>query len=197
MSALATGHCVSIGKGRLPMATTPEPRPNVLFVILHDLGTQLGCYGDPSLRTPNVDGLAAEGVRFENYFCTTPLCSPSRGSIMTGRHPHCNGLNGLVHRGFSLDSDEQALPQLLAKAGYETLLFGFQHEARDPARLGYQWISDRQRPFRCAHVTPLAVDFLRERASSGERQPFFAMVGWSEVHRPFKQEPRAKTAKRY
>jgi len=170
------------------MASTDSGRPNVLFIILHDLGTWLGCYGDPSLRTTNLDRLAEEGVRFDNYFCTTPLCSPSRGSIMTGRHPHVNGLNGLVHRGFSLNARERCLPQLLTEAGYETLLFGFQHEARDPARLGYQWVSDRQEANQCRFVTPLAADFLRERAGSGKKAPFFAMVGYQEVHRGFKQE---------
>ena len=170
------------------MAAPGTPRPNVLFVILHDLGTQLGSYGDPSLRTTNLDALADSAVRFENYFCTTPLCSPSRGSIMTGRHPHVNGLNGLTHRGFSLNPAERCLPQILSQAGYQTLLFGFQHEASEPARLGYQWVSDRKRPHRCRLVTPLAVEFLRERASSAPEKPFFAMVGYSEVHRPFASE---------
>ena len=170
------------------MTATGTRRPNVLFVITHDLGTQLGCYGDPSLRTTSLDGLAEDGVRFDNYFCTTPLCSPSRGSILTGRHPHVNGLNGLTHRGFSLNPNERCLPRLLAEAGYETLLFGFQHEASDPGRLGYQWVSERQRPFRCHLVTPLVVSFLQGRAASGEQEPFFAMVGWSEVHRDFKSE---------
>lgn len=174
------------------MAATEAPRPNILFIILHDLGTQLGCYGDTSLRTTNLDALASTGVRFENYFCTTPLCSPSRGSIMTGRHPHVNGLNGLAHRGFSLNPGERCLPRLLAEAGYDTLLFGFQHETRDEpeqvARLGYQWASERKRPCRCGIVTPMAVEFLRNRSASGNGKPFFAMVGYSEVHRPFASE---------
>jgi arylsulfatase A-like enzyme len=173
--------------GRETHVPTPnDQRPNILFVILHDLGTHLGCYGNPSLRTTNIDQLAAEGVRLENYFCTTPLCSPSRASILTGRHPHQNGMNGLVHRGFSLKPSEQCLPKLLGEAGYRTLLFGFQHEARDPSRLGYQWVSDRQLPNGCATVTPMVLEFLRQEGRSSRRQPFFAMVGFQEVHRPFK-----------
>jgi arylsulfatase A-like enzyme len=163
-------------------------RPNVLFIICHDLGTQLGCYGDPSLRTTNLDSLVEAGVRFDHYFCTTPLCSPSRGSILTGRYPHSNGLNGLVHRGFSLNPDERCLPELLAEAGYDTLLFGFQHEASDPRRLGYGWVSERGEAPRCALITPKVAEFLRGYAAGGRKTPFFAMVGYSEVHRDFKQE---------
>ena len=72
---------------RYQMPST-RARPNILFVIVHDLGTRLGCYGEPSVQTPAVDVLAAEGVRFVNHFCTAPFCSPSRGSIFTGKHPN-------------------------------------------------------------------------------------------------------------
>jgi len=170
------------------MAQRKSTRPNILFIICHDLGTQLGCYGDPSLRTVHLDRFAKAGVRFDNYFCTTPLCSPSRASILTGRYPHSNGVNGLTHRGFSLNSDERCLPELLAEAGYDTFLFGFQHEASDPRRLGYGWVSERGEPPRCALVTPKVTEFLRTRAGSQGKAPFFAMVGFSEVHRDFKQE---------
>jgi len=170
------------------MPQRKHTRPNVLFIICHDLGTQLGCYGDPSLRTANLDSLAEAGVRFDNYFSTTPLCSPSRGSILTGRYPHSNGLNGLTHRGFSLNPGERCLPELLAEAGYDTLLFGFQHEATDPGRLGYRWVSERGQPARCALITPKVAEFLRGYAGGGRAAPFFAMVGYSEVHRDFKQE---------
>jgi len=192
MMGLSAASMALTGCSMTTRKSVPEisgSRPNILIVLCDDLGYgDLGCYGQERIKTPNLDRFAAEGVRFENYFCTTPLCSPSRGSIMTGRYPHSNGLNGLTHRGFSLNPAERALPQLLAEAGYETLLFGFQHEAREPARLGYQWVSDRQRSSRCSLVTPMVTDFLRERASSRQDQPFFAMVGWSEVHRDFKGE---------
>ncbi|MFQ5810095.1 MAG: sulfatase-like hydrolase/transferase, partial [Armatimonadota bacterium] len=60
-------------------------RPNVLLIVVHDLGTRLGCYGEESVRTPALDNLADEGVRFDRQFATACFCSPSRGSIITGK----------------------------------------------------------------------------------------------------------------
>ena len=69
-------------------------KPNIILFITHDQGQFLGCYDSPqtpnSLKTPNLDKLAADGVIFTNYFCTAPQCSPSRGSIMTSQYPHQN-----------------------------------------------------------------------------------------------------------
>ncbi|HHY98026.1 MAG TPA: sulfatase-like hydrolase/transferase, partial [Firmicutes bacterium] len=60
--------------------------PNILMIITHDTGRHLGCYGR-KVDTPNLDRLAGEGARFDSYFCPAPQCSPSRGSILTGRYP--------------------------------------------------------------------------------------------------------------
>ena len=65
-------------------------RPNIIYVIVHDIGQHIGCYG-AGVSTPNLDQLAANGVQFNNYHCTAAQCSPSRASIMTGRYPHQNG----------------------------------------------------------------------------------------------------------
>ena len=65
------------------------PRPNVLFILTDDQRADaMGCAGHPFLKTPNIDRLAAEGVRFRNAFCTTSLCSPSRASILSGLYAH-------------------------------------------------------------------------------------------------------------
>ena len=67
---------------------------NVLFISSDDLAAYaLGCYGNPIIRTPNLDRLAAEGVRFESAYTNCPICTPSRQSLITGRYPHATGVS--------------------------------------------------------------------------------------------------------
>lgn len=73
-------------------------RPNILYIVTHDLGTHLGCYGETSLNAPSLNGLAAQGTRLTNHFGTAAFCSPARGGLVTGMYPHSNGLMGLVTR---------------------------------------------------------------------------------------------------
>ena len=80
-------------------ATRPR-RDNVLFVHWHDLGRYLGVYGHADVSSPRLDQLAAEGILFTKAHATAPLCSPSRGSLFTGRYPQSNGLVGLAHHGW-------------------------------------------------------------------------------------------------
>ena len=154
--------------------------PNVLVITLHDLGDYLPCYGTP-VHAPNIDGIAREGVVFENHFSVGTVCSPSRGSLTTGCYPHTHGLMGLVHRGWELDVDRcPPLARLLGDAGYETHLFGFQHEHWDTKRLGYDGVHEGESHW-AEHVTPLVTEWLANRGESD--QPFFASVGFAEVHR--------------
>jgi len=160
--------------------------PNVLVIICHDLGQRLGCYGVSKLRTPVIDALARQGVLLENYFATAPLCSPSRGSIMTGLYPHTNGLMGLVNRGWDMPDAYPTLAQLLRQGGYATALFGFQHEKTDPHRMGYQEHHHRQGRHWCEEVSEAFASWVQARRRSDP--PFFACMGFFEVHRPFKHD---------
>lgn len=119
-------------------------RPNIVQITIHDLGVCLGSYGDPNARTPVLDIMASEGIRFTNHFCTSTPCSPSRGCIMTGRYAHSNGLMGLAHNGFpwSLSEDEKTLVDYLNEAGYETWNIGFQHERQDRKTNRYKHLGD-------------------------------------------------------
>ncbi len=77
--------------GSTSLAAAEKP-PNVLFLISDDLNNMLGCYGDPLAKTPNIDRLAARGVRFDRAYCSFPLCGPSRNSMLTGLYPNSTGI---------------------------------------------------------------------------------------------------------
>ena len=158
-------------------------RPNIIEVICHDLGQYVGCLGAP-IETPNIDGLAADGVLFSSYACTAAQCSPSRGSIMTGRYPHNNGLVGLAHIGWELGANEVTLPMYLNRAGYHTRLIGHQHENTEVPMLGYQ-VHDNVK-IDALSVADALGEFLRGDAQS--RQPFFVSCGITEPHRPYERE---------
>ena len=112
--------------------------PNVLIFLPHDLGDTLGCCGHATVRTPHLDGLAARGARFANYFTPAPECTPSRGCMFTGLYTHQHGLMGLSNFGWELAPSAPHLAQRLRLAGYHTHLFGLQHETDNPpASLGY------------------------------------------------------------
>ena len=101
-------------------------RPNVILVMADDLGWgDLGCYGHPDLKTPHLDALAADGLRFTRFHAAAPVCSPTRASCLTGRHPFRAGIRG-ANSGH-LGVDEVTLQGLLGKAGYRTGHFGKWH----------------------------------------------------------------------
>lgn len=160
-------------------------KPNILLVISHDTGRHLGSYGR-KVETPELDRMAAEGIQFDNYFCTQPQCSPSRGSILTGQYGHNHGLMGLTHLGHTMKSGVRTLPAAMKGAGYDTCLFGFFHEsiggAASGEKLGYDHVV--KVPGNAAErVTDELEKFLSERPAGAP--PFYASVGFEETHRPF------------
>jgi N-sulfoglucosamine sulfohydrolase len=82
--------------------TVPNGQPNILLIVSEDNGPELGCYGDPCAKTPNLDRLASQGIRFERAFVPQAGCSQSRASFLTFLFPHQHGQIGLATWGFRL-----------------------------------------------------------------------------------------------
>lgn len=100
-------------------------RPNFLFIITDQhRADHLGCYGNRVVRTPNIDGVAAKGTRWDRFYVANPICMPNRASIMTGRM--CS-VHGARHNGIPLSKDHTTFVELLRDAGYATGLIGKSH----------------------------------------------------------------------
>src|SRR5262249_15358413 len=103
-----------------------EPRrPNVVWIVADDHAPYvLGAYGNAKVRTPNLDRLAAEGMRFDQAYCTSPVCTASRQSFLTGRYPRTVGVTQLQT---ALPASETTLAEMLKAAGYDTAAIGKMH----------------------------------------------------------------------
>jgi arylsulfatase A-like enzyme len=114
-------------------------RPNVLLIAVDDLNDWIGCLGGhPQARTPHLDRLAARGTLFANAHCQSPLCNPSRTSLLTGLRPSSTGIYGLAPglRAVTSVSNAVTLPQYFARQGYHTACFGkIHHDGAIPPRL--------------------------------------------------------------
>ena len=107
------------------LAETRHSRSNIVLIIADDMGwDDCGAYGHPTIRTPNIDRLASEGMRFTNAFLTVSSCSPSRASIITGRYPHNTDAEQLH---WPLPAEQQTFVELLKRAGYWTAAVGKWH----------------------------------------------------------------------
>ena len=122
------------------MASRDTKQPNLLFILTDDQGAwAMGCAGNAEIKSPNLDRLAREGIRFDNYFCTSPVCSPARASILTGRIPSQHGVHDFLywqaegHGGLDREVPADSVQflagmptyaEMLTDAGYDICLSG-------------------------------------------------------------------------
>ncbi len=164
-----------------PSAQSAPGRKNVLVIVADDQGLHLGCYGDRVARTPNLDRLASQGVRFSNAFCTTASCSASRSVILTGLYNHASGQFGHAHlpANFHTHDSVRSLPRLLRDRGYLTGVIGKLHV-----------LPEKQYPFEM-HAEGAPRDLAGMARKAGElfrkageaKKPFYLHIGYGDPHR--------------
>jgi N-sulfoglucosamine sulfohydrolase len=152
------------------------------LLIADDLGLDLGCYGHPSVRSPHLDALAKNGVRFTQAFATVSSCSPSRAVLLTGLYTHTNGQYGLAHfpHNSHTFASVRSLPRLLRDAGYRTGILGKLH-VLPPAVYPFEF--ELTGPFDAnRNVAEMARQARKFFADSGNK-PFALVVGFGDPHR--------------
>ncbi|HEY7515592.1 MAG TPA: sulfatase, partial [Vicinamibacteria bacterium] len=181
--------------GKAADAATARARPNIVFVLVDDLRWDEMDY--PFVRLPNMERLAREGVRFANAFVTTPLCSPSRASFLTGQYAHRHGILDNTDR--SPRSHELVtFPRLLHDAGYETAFLGKWHMGvDDTARPGFDhWVSvpgqgryedpelnvNGERRVVPGYFTDVLNDFATDFLKRPHARPFLLFLAHKAVH---------------
>jgi arylsulfatase A-like enzyme len=168
MQSTAIGSATLLGASSATGPRSSE-RPNIVFLFSDDHSVpDLGCYGNPAIRTPNLDALSEAGMRFDRAYVTSPQCSPSRASILTGRSPHAVGASRLHMNAFS---DAATVPLLLKEAGYFTGAYRKVHQGF--IQKEFDFYAGKDQPF---------TRFFEERPTE---KPFFLWFGSTDPHRDY------------
>ncbi len=197
------------------LARAETAKPNIVVLLCDDLGFgDLGCFGNRTIRTPNLDRLAAEGVQFTSFYASAPVCSPSRAGLLTGRTPYRLGITDWIPEGspMHMGRGEVTVAALLRQAGYATCHAGKWHcngkfnspEQPQPGDHGFDHWFSTQNNAAPSHRNPH--NFVRNGKPAGELEgfscdlivdeaiswidrqaggrPFFAHVCFHEPHEP-------------
>lgn len=197
-----------------PLRAVEPKRPNIVLVMADDQGWgQTGYYNHPVLKTPNLDAMAASGLRFDRFYAAAPVCSPTRASVLTGRS---NMRTGVESHGYSLRRQEKTLAAALRDAGYATGHFGkwhlngmrgpgvpiFAEDTHNPGTFGFgEWLSvtnffdrdpimSRMGKFSefkgdsSEIIVAQAGKFIRSQAVMGK--PSFTVIWYGTPHSPFR-----------
>lgn len=193
------------------MTKQDKTRPNIVFVLTDDQGYwALGCNGNKEIQTPVIDNLAKEGARFENFFCVSPVCSPARASLLTGRIPSQHGIHDWIRDG---NMGEGAIEYLqgmrgytedLVDMGYTCALSGKWHlgDSIRPQKGFTRWYAHQvggsdyynapvikdgvpmeEEGYLSYAITDHAVEFIKEMAD--EENPFYISVNYTAPHCPW------------
>ncbi len=170
-------------KKQTPGTDLPE-KPNILVFIADDAGMDFGCYGNEVIRTPNIDALAASGLTVHNAFLTTPQCSPSRTSMLSGQFAHTIGTEDL-HTG--LDENTLLVPRYLREAGYFTGYMLKGHLGSNGHRQ-FQWYDQGFPGYFRGGWYEKAMDNFNRFLDESANRPFFLWMGFVDPHRPYRDD---------
>lgn len=178
-----------------------QDHPNIIFIMSDDHAYQAISAYDGSLnKTPNIDRLADEGIRFTNSFCTNSICGPSRAVMLTGKYSH---INGHIDNQVTFDGSQQTFPKLLQKAGYQTALVGKWHLKSEPTGFDYwnilpgqgnyynpDFIENGEKKRIAGYVTDLTTDFAINWLDNRDTEkPFCLLVHHKAPHRNWMPAP--------
>ena len=167
------------------IATEPAARPNILWIVIENVGPDFGCYGAADVATPHLDGFAREAVRFERAFATAPCCSPSRSAFLTGAyqntigaHHHSSHFLPGLDAGHTLPPGLRPLPQLMAAAGYATANLervGDEILGTGKVELNFDVRGPLLRPIRPAGNSP------RSRQNAANSARLYEVTQWNDL----------------
>ncbi len=204
-----------------PTGQSSSERPNVVLIVTDNHGAwTLGCYGNPDIKTPNLDRMAAEGVRFTRAFSSNPVCSPTRATLLTGLMPSQHGVHNYLNAKYNTLDEFDTLPEILGRAGYTSGIVGKWHlgpfdqpgqEGFDhwvvklgghtPSFYNTQVIDDTGTKRKIEpHITPFWTEHAVNFIEKNQDRPFFLYLAYNGpygLHTCIQGEPKNRHAATY